>query len=118
VDIEIEGDGKTSVREITELRDWLLKARLQDIQSVEQRVAPPKDGEMGAELIEVLQVVLAAPAVLALVSCIKRYIEARRPQTKITIKSDRGTVVIDTKNATSADLQDLARSLTPIAPAQ
>src|ERR1700730_5803259 len=90
MDLLIEGEGKASVREITELRDFLRDARLQDIGSVEQKTRPPGSGELGPELLDILQVVLAAPAVLALVSCIQRYIVARRPKTKITVKTDKG----------------------------
>ena len=64
MDLLIEGEGKASVREITELRDFLRDARLQDIGSVEQKTRPPGPGELGPELLDILQVVLAAPAVL------------------------------------------------------
>jgi hypothetical protein len=111
IELTIEGDSKASVQEITELKNFIRDDRLQDVKSVEQKTQPPKPGEMGPELLQVLQVVLAGPAVLALVSCIKRYIEARRPETDITIKSGDRTVVIKTKNAKAVDPKELAQAL-------
>jgi hypothetical protein len=113
MELSVEGEGRSSVQEISDLREWLHETRLRDVQSVSQKTRPPGPGEQGPELIDILQVVLATPAVLALIGCIREYVVARRPKTKITIKTERGSVVIDAQNAKSADLERMAKALTP-----
>ncbi|HEV7881461.1 effector-associated constant component EACC1 [Bradyrhizobium sp.] len=113
MELLIEGDGSGSVEEIRELREWLHEERLTDVRGLSQKTRPPKPGEQGPELLAVLQVLLATPAVLALVGCIKAYIIAKRPKTKITIKTEKGSVTIDAQNAKSADLERMAKTLAP-----
>jgi hypothetical protein len=113
MELTIEGNGSESVEEIRALHNWLREARLDDIQSISQKILPPKPGEQGPELLDVLQIVLAAPAVITLIKCIKDYIVATRPKFKITVKTEKGSVTIDAQNAKTADLENMAKSLAP-----
>ncbi len=90
--ISVEGPG--SVAEIAELRHWLHNARIREVEAIEQKVDPPKAGEQGPTLLAVLSVVLAAPAVVELVSCIYRFIEARTPRVTVIIETPERKIKI------------------------
>jgi hypothetical protein len=112
--ISIEGEGPIAVKETSDLRDWLHEARLREVKGVVQQKRAPKPGEQGPELLQILQVALAAPAVIDLVGCIRAYIIARRPSLTITVKTKSGTLRIDARNPPPADeLERMAKTLTP-----
>jgi hypothetical protein len=115
VDLSIEGEGPVAVQEISDLRDWLHEARTRDVQAVAQQKREPKPGEQGPELVQALEVVLAAPAVLRLLSCIQAYLIARRPSMTIIVKTKSGSVRIDARNPPAPEeLERMAKTLTPV----
>lgn len=87
----------------TDLSNWLREGRLEGVEQIRQEQIPPKPGEQGPMLIAVLTVVLAGPAVTQLVKSVFRYMEARRPKTKITLKVGKKSVVIDCTNPPPVD---------------
>jgi hypothetical protein len=112
--ISIEGEGPDAVKEISGLRDWLHEARLRDVKSVVQQKQAPKPGELGPELLQVLEVVLAAPTALGLVRCIRAYIDACRPTMIITFKTKSGTLKIEARNPPpTEELERMAKTLMP-----
>lgn len=114
MELLIEGDGPAASKEIAELREWLHEARLRDVEEVSQQKRPPGPGEQGPELLQLLNVVLAAPAVLALVASLRAYIVASRPSMTITVKTKAGSVKIDARNPPPMEeLERLAKTLTP-----
>jgi hypothetical protein len=114
MELAIEGEGPKAIQEISDLRDWLHDARLREVKSLEQQKRAPKEGEQGAELLQAIEVILAAPAVLVLVGCIRDYIIASRPSMTITLKTKSGMLRIDARNPPpSEELKRMAQTLTP-----
>ncbi|MFM0434830.1 hypothetical protein PQQ84_00080 [Paraburkholderia strydomiana] len=99
----MEMEGSEAAEQTADLRMFLFEARLPGVQSVDQLSEPPKTGEQGPTVLAALTVVLAAPAVVELVRAVFRYMEARRPKLKITIKSGESSVEIDCVNPPSLE---------------
>lgn len=80
------------------LLDWIQQERIEGA-SVELKTEPIQPGRLGADF-GLISVVLGAPAVVALVGCLRAWITARRPETDVTIKRTKAgfTLVIHTKN--------------------
>ena len=113
MELSLDLDGADARAQTTDLHDWLQQARIRGVETLEQRQQPPKPGEQGPELLAILGVVLAGPAVVELVRSIHRWIEASRPSVTITMKSADGrTVTIDARNPKSiAELAAQAEQL-------
>lgn len=110
----IEGEGSEAVQETADLLDWLHEARLRDVQEIVQDKLPPRPGEQGPEMLQALQIVLAAPAVIALVGCVKAYIAAKKPTMRMTFKTKDGSLVLDAQNPPPiAELERMAKTLLP-----
>jgi len=99
--ITISLDGKSSVPEATELREWLHSARISQIDKLTQEELPPKPGEQGPELLAIVTVILGSKALVELIHSIHRYIEARTPKTRIEIKNGDKVIIIDSTNPPS-----------------
>jgi hypothetical protein len=112
MELTVDIEGVHAVAETAELREWLRKARFRDVESITQQEQPPKPGEQGPTLLAILTVILGSRALAELVRSIHRYIEARRPKTKIKIKSGSKTIEIDCTNPPPlSDLVEQAKVL-------
>lgn len=98
LELSISLDGRDAAAKAGELRIWLQEKRLRDVSRLEQVRGPPGPGEQGPELVPLLTVVLAAPAVIELVRSIHRWIEATRPAVTITVKDGDRTITIHAQN--------------------
>ena len=94
--INLEGTG--SVAETTELLTWLHESRIKGVENVAQDETPPAPGEQGPTLLAILTVILGSRAIVELARSLHRYIEARTPRTKITLKTGKQTIQIDCTN--------------------
>ncbi|WP_159346605.1 effector-associated constant component EACC1 [Roseomonas harenae] len=103
MEIAIDVAGAGAVAETAELRDWLHEARIRGVEDLRQGEKLPGPGDQGPELLALLTVILAGPAVVELVRSIHRYIEARTPAVTITVKAGDRTVTIDSRNPASID---------------
>jgi hypothetical protein len=101
--LTLDVQGPASVAEASELRAWLHDARMPSVDQIEQQEEPPKPGEQGPTLLAILTVVRGSKAMVELVRSIHRYIEARRPKTKIKITSGKKTFEIDCTNPPSIE---------------
>jgi hypothetical protein len=59
---------------------------------------------LGFGVAEVLSVVLAAPAVVALVKSLQAWITQRRPKVRVELKVGKVTVVLDAENMPKPEL--------------
>jgi hypothetical protein len=106
--VECGGDAAQA----TDLRSWLHDGRLAGVQRVSQLERPPKPGEQGPLLLPLLTVILASPAAVVVVKSVHRYIEARTPKIKITIKQGSKSLTIDCVNPPPiAELVEQAKTL-------
>lgn len=113
MELSLVVDGRDGAGKAAELRGWLQEARLRDVTRLEQGRRPPAPGEQGPELIPLLTVVLAAPAVIELVRSIHKWIEATRPAVTVTVKDGDRTITIDARNPGSvAEVARAAERLT------
>ncbi|MGF6637225.1 effector-associated constant component EACC1 [Paraburkholderia sp. MM6662-R1] len=103
------GDGAAQA---TDLCSWLHDGRLAGVQKVSQQEEPAKSGEQGPLLLPLLTVILASPAVVAVVKSVHRYIQARTPQTTITLKQGSKSLTIVCVNPPPiAELVEQAKTL-------
>ncbi|MDA0575999.1 effector-associated constant component EACC1 [Burkholderia gladioli] len=114
MEITMAIEGSRAAEQTTDLRAFLFEARLPGIQTIDQQMEPPKAGEQGPAALAALTVILGAPAVVELVRGIFRYIEARRPKIKITVKTGEHSVEIDCVNPPS--LEKVVDSIEKILP--
>jgi hypothetical protein len=96
--VDVAVSGQAAPASTAGLRDWLQAARIRGVERLDQQRRPPAPGEQGPELLALLTVVLAGPAVVELVRSIHKWIEATRPTVTITVKSGDRTVTIDARN--------------------
>jgi hypothetical protein len=98
MELTIELSGTGSLSETADLQEWLRDAHIREVERLTLEEAPAKQGEQGPTLLAILTVVLGARATVELVRSIHRYIDARKPKTKIKIKLGKKTVEIDCTN--------------------
>ena len=103
LELQLEGeDAKES--NLFSLQDWIKQERIAGLK-VQVKSTPPKEGEMGGELLAILSVVLAAPAIVELVKCIRDWIKSRKPKVKIKLQlAESKTVEIDAENLPETQL--------------
>lgn len=87
--------GENDIAETTDLVRWIERERLDAVEKVEQKTAPPKEGEMGPSLLAILGVVLGAKATVELVKSIHKWIETRKRKVSITIEVEGKTITVD-----------------------
>jgi hypothetical protein len=108
MELVLDVEGPDQVKQAAELQTWLREARVGGIEKLRQEERPPGPGEQGPTLLAILTILLGSQAVVKLVRSIHRYIEARRPKTKITIKHGKKTIV---SPPPLSELEKLAKGL-------
>jgi Effector Associated Constant Component 1 len=113
------GLGGADEATIYDLRDWINDQRIRDLRA-EQKTEPPAPGRMGVDPASILSVVLGAPAVVALVACVKSWIVHRRPKARLEFRSGKVAVVLDGENLPDLEplVDPIARLLQAAAPAE
>jgi hypothetical protein len=102
VEAEIEISGGDTVSEVTDLREWLRGERALT-GTVRALPSPPREGELGG-VADVLAVALGsggAGAVLA--RSLMAWLQTRRSDISVTVKTKTGTVTVDAHNVGSGD---------------
>ncbi len=100
MDIELQLEGTDDVENsLFDLHDWINRERIRGL-SVRRDTVPPKPGEMGPELVELLSVVgpIAAPVLVELVKSAFGWFRMRRPAMKIIVRIGPNSIEIDTNN--------------------
>jgi|SRR5215831_12134018 len=103
MELSVTLDGSGSVAETGELRAWLHDARIREVERVTQETTAPKPGEQGPTLLAILTIILGSRALVELARSLHRYIEARRPKVKLTIKTRKKLIEIDCTNPPPLD---------------
>jgi hypothetical protein len=96
--ITITLQGPMAVAETIELRDWLHDARITELERITQEESPPKPGEQGPTLLAILSIILGSGALVELVRCIHRYIDARTPKIEIIVTCEEKSIKINCSN--------------------
>jgi hypothetical protein len=81
--IELQGPDATENTTL-DIQDWLRRERLVGLQ-IERESGHPEEGQMGAELVPILSVVLGSAALVELVKCLHVWLTVRRPRVKIKV---------------------------------
>jgi hypothetical protein len=99
------GLGQADEATFRSLHEWIKEERIESAQ-VETKTGSAPLGRMGLDIGTVLSVILAAPAVKALVGCLQAWITQRRPKADIVIKPSKAglSVVIHTENMPKPEL--------------
>lgn len=98
MDFEIELTGTDANEQTTlSLQDWIKNEQIEEM-SVKRKSGIPQKGDMGADPLTILSVVLAAPAVVELVKSIHVWIQSRKPKCKIKISGSGNVVELDSEN--------------------
>jgi hypothetical protein len=98
MEIEVQLDGIDATEQTTfALQDWLRQERIAGLK-IEPKRGTPKPGEMGAELMTILSIVLAAPAIVQLVRSIHVWIQTRKPKVSLKVKTGATEVTINAEN--------------------
>lgn len=103
--LELEIVGEDAVSEASDLRKWIERERIRDIEEVEQRVIAPKPGEQGPTALAILKIVLSSAALVKLAESVHVWIKSSRK--KIKIKISDGDRVIEVEADNPGDLQEL-----------
>lgn len=85
------------------LKDWIDNERLDDVE-VKRTTVPPVPGKMGIDPIAALSVVLSAPAIVALIGCVKSWVSQRRPEADIHFTNGPVSVTIQLRNIASPEV--------------
>lgn len=101
-----------SEQEVEDLSAWLKSEEMGA--RIETQRSSPKPGDMGgAEVLQVVQVVLGSAAVVEAVKAIGTWIGVRRPKVKLKVKRENQEVEIDTDGLSKEELDTLLTRLLP-----
>jgi hypothetical protein len=98
VQLELEGTDATEDT-IIDLQDWINRERIQGARAQQESI-PPKPGEMGGELAEIISIVgpIAAPVLVEVVKSVFGWLNMRRPRLKIGLNVGGEVIEIDAEN--------------------
>lgn len=81
-----------------ELDNWLRQEEIDDITNISQKRHTPERNEMGPELINILEIVLTAPAIIALIKSLNSWIAIQKRNTTVTIKNGDRSILINSES--------------------
>jgi hypothetical protein len=98
VQLKLEGTDATKDT-IFDLQDWINRERIQGI-SAQQESIPPKPGEMGPELADIISIVgpIVTPVMVEVVKSVFGWLKMRRPTLKIRLKVGGEVIEIEGEN--------------------
>jgi hypothetical protein len=108
VELLLEG-AEDSARELSALRDWLMRERIEGLTAAERKPRPPAAGEMGLDPVTLL-VVLSAPAVTALAKSLQLWLQTRVKKVTLVVKSSTHDLKVTSENLNSSAIEEIIKA--------
>lgn len=109
--LELVAEGAdTTASDLSDLRDWITRARIEGVVNVTATHRQLKPEEMGAELT-LLTVVLSAPAVTILTQSVQEWLRTRVKKISVVIKHAERRAIITAENFDEQAIREIIRAM-------